>query len=129
LIQSASRRYELAGSTYFQSTPMAAKYAVLVDGGFIKRKLRERHKHFPTVAEIQTEVNRIKAHSLLTGLTLLRVYFYDAPPASGVLTNPIDRATVDLSSSPHYTCNTALQQAIEMQSDFALRSGETAVHG
>ena len=54
---------------------MAGKYAVLVDGGFIKRKLQSRHQHFPTVTEIQTEVNRIKAHALLSGQTLLRVYF------------------------------------------------------
>ena len=46
-----------------------------------------------------------------------------------MLTNPIDRSTVDLSSNPYYASNTALQQAIEMQADFALRSGETAVHG
>lgn len=108
---------------------MAGKYAVLVDGGFIKKKLQDRHKHFPTVAEIHTEVSRIKAHPLLTAQTLLRVYFYDAPPASGVLTNPIDQSTVSLSTSPHYASNMGLQQALEMQPDFALRSGETAVHG
>src|SRR5215475_8289288 len=80
---------------------MAAKYAVLVDGGFIKRKLQERHRHFPTVAEIQTEVNRIKAHPLLAALSLLRVYFYDAPPASGVaaLASPATSAHTSYSSA------------------------------
>lgn len=108
---------------------MAGKYAVMIDGGFVKRKLQERHKHFASVAEIQTEVNRIRAHPLLVGQSLLRVYFYDAPPASGVLTNPMDRSAVNLSTSPYYASNMALQQALEMQPDFALRSGETAVHG
>jgi len=108
---------------------MRGKFAVLIDGGFIKKKLQERHKHFPTVAEIQTEVDRIKAHALLNDYVLLRVYFYDAPPATGVLTNPLDRSTIDLAKSPHYANNVSLQQTLEMQPDFALRSGETAVHG
>lgn len=106
-----------------------ARFAILIDGGFIKKKLQQRHKHFSTVTEIQTEVERIKAHALLAAHTLLRVYFYDAPPASGVLTNPIDRSRVDLSANPHYANNISLQQALEMQPDFALREGETAVHG
>jgi len=108
---------------------MAGKYAVLVDGGFIKKKLQERHKHFPNVTEIQTEVDRIKAHVLLRAVTLLRVYFYDAPPASGVITNPLDGRKTDLSGTPNHANNTSLQQTLEMQPDFALRSGETAVHG
>lgn len=108
---------------------MQGKFAVLVDGGFIKKKLQQRHGHFPTVTEIQTEVDRIKAHALLKDYVLLRVYFYDAPPASGVLTNPLDRTRVDLAKTPHYASNVSLQQTLEMQADFALREGETVVHG
>ena len=109
---------------------MASKFAVLIDGGFIKRKLQERHKHFPTVAEIQTEVDRIKAHALLSAHTLFSsLTSYDAPPASGVITNPLDGKQTNLSGTATHTSNISLQQALEMQSDFALRSGETAVHG
>lgn len=108
---------------------MAGKYAVLIDGGFIKKKLQARHKHFPTVAEIQAEVDRIKAHDRLKALTLIRVYFYDAPPATGKLLNPIDRSKIDLTNTGNYAQNVSLQQALEMQPDFALRAGETAVHG
>ncbi|MDT3684969.1 MAG: hypothetical protein RO009_08000 [Pseudorhodoplanes sp.] len=63
-----------------------SKFAVLMDGGFIKKKLQQKNKHFPTVAEIEAEVQRIKASPYLAASTLLRVYFYDAPPASGKLT-------------------------------------------
>ena len=108
---------------------MSGKFAILIDGGFIKKKLQERHKHFPTVAEIQTEVDRIKAHALLRAFSLLRVYFYDAPPASGVITNPLDGMKTDLAGTPNHASNISLQQTLEMQPDFALRSGETAVHG
>jgi hypothetical protein len=82
---------------------MPGKFAILIDGGFVKKKLQNRHKHFPTVDEIEAEVARIKSHRLLAGHTLLRVYFYDAPPAAGVLTNPLDRSKVDLADHPHYS--------------------------
>ncbi|MFA7415815.1 MAG: NYN domain-containing protein [Rhizobium sp.] len=108
---------------------MSPKYAILIDGGFIKKKLQVRHRHFPTVAEIDAEVSRIKAHQNLAGYSLLRVYFYDAPPASGILTNPIDRSTVDLSTHPNYSQNVSLQQTLELQPDMALRQGEVSVNG
>ena len=65
----------------------------------------------------------------MTDYILLRAYFYDAPPASGVITNPIDQTKIDLAKSSHFADNVRLQQSLEMQADFALRSGETAVHG
>ncbi len=108
---------------------MSQKYAILIDGGFLKKKLRQRNKHFPTVPEILIETDRIKAHPALARYALLRIYFYDAPPASGVLTNPIDAARVDLGKHRDYASNLGLQQKLEMQPDVALRMGDTAVHG
>lgn len=106
-----------------------AKFAVLMDGGFVKKKLQQRNKHFPTVAEIEAEVQRIKTSPHLAQLTLLRVYFYDAPPASGKLRNPLNGIEIELGQSLQYSANISLQQGLETQPDFALREGETAVHG
>ena len=44
---------------------MGEKFAILIDGGFIKKKLQGRNRHFPTVAEIEEEVVRIKVHAAL----------------------------------------------------------------
>ena len=101
----------------------------MVDGGFMKKKLERKHKRFPTVADVQAEIDRIKKHPLLRAHSLLRVYFYDAPPATGKIKNPIDQIEIDLSKSAHYSSNISLQQSLEMQPDFALRSGDTIVHG
>jgi uncharacterized LabA/DUF88 family protein len=60
---------------------------------------------------------------------LLRVYFYDAVPASGVLRNPIDTSKTDLGGNPIYSANVSLHQALELQPDFALRMGDAAVYG
>lgn len=108
---------------------MHGKYAILIDGGFIKKKLQSKNNHFPTVAEIEAEITRIKVDPNLSNYTLLRVYFYDAPPATGIVTNPIDGTATDLSTSGHFAANVGLQQALELQPDMALRMGETVVHG
>ena len=105
---------------------MPSKFAILVDGGFVKKKLKARNHHFPTIIEISAEIERIKAHPSLSASRLLRVYFYDAPPASGTLQNPISNAVLDLASHPDHSKNLSLQQLIEMLPDTALRSGETA---
>lgn len=108
---------------------MNRKYAILIDGGFVKKKLKAKNKHFPTVAEIEAEINRIKGDANLADFSLLRVYFYDALPAKGVVKNPIDGVEIDLSAHPFYSKNIGLQQALELQPDMALRMGETDVHG
>lgn len=108
---------------------MSEKYAILIDGGFIKKKLKQSNQHFPTIDEISGEIDRIKTHDSLNGMKLLRVYFYDASPASTTLVNPVDGATCDLSAHPDYQRNISLHQQIEMLSDAAFREGETSVHG
>ena len=108
---------------------MKPNYAILVDGGFIRRRLKTRNKHFPTVAEISGEIDRISSIPQLRDHDLLRVYYYDAPPAIGTLRNPIDQSIVDLALSPQYRQNFGLQQALEMLPDFALRVGEMSVDG
>lgn len=108
---------------------MSGKYAVLMDGGFVKKKLSQRNGHFPTAEEVRTEVERINNHPRLEGRELLRVYFYDAPPANALLVNPVDGVHTDLTAHATYAQNVSLQQTLELEPDFALRMGDTAVHG
>ncbi|MBU6462245.1 MAG: NYN domain-containing protein [Bradyrhizobium sp.] len=108
---------------------MPGKFAILMDGGFVKKKLKQTTKNFPSVADFRTEVARIKAHPALVGHDLLRVYFYDAPPASGAMTNPISQAQINLNAHPDHPKNVSLHQLLEVEPDFALRMGESAIHG
>jgi uncharacterized LabA/DUF88 family protein len=100
-----------------------------MDGGFVTKKLTPQHKQFPNATDIVSEVSRIKSDPLFAGLSLLRVYYYDATPATGVLTNPIDGAIVNLATTPVHAQHTSLHQALELMPDFALRLGDAAVHG
>ena len=108
---------------------MSGKFAILMDGGFVKKKIKQRTRNFPTVADFRAEVERIKKHPALSGCELLRVYFYDAPPASGIMTNPIDQSTISLDAHPDHPKNVSLHQLLEVEPDFALRMGKSAIHG
>lgn len=108
---------------------MDGKFAILMDGGFVKKKIQQKTKKFPTVSDIEVEVQRIRQHPELQYCDLLRVYWYDSDPASGVLKNPIDGSQINLGSSPHYSANMSLHQALEVQPNFALRMGDASVYG
>lgn len=108
---------------------MSGKFAILMDGGFVKKKIKQRTGNFPTVADIRAEIERIAQHPAVRARELLRVYFYDAPPASGGMTNPIDQSKISLDSHPDHPKNVSLHQLLEVEPNFALRMGESAIHG
>lgn len=106
-----------------------SRYAILIDGAFLTKKLERRLRTFPTDKDVLTECERIKQHHALRDQELLRIYYYDARPATGTLTNPLNSAVVNLGSTNIYKRSTRLLNGLELQSDFALRLGDTATHG
>lgn len=101
-----------------------------MDGGFVIKKLMTRNNGaFPDVRDIEAEAQRIENNAALAGMSLLRVYFYDAHPASKKLKNPIDQSVVNLAGSHVHSRNVSLHQALELRPNFALRMGEAVVHG
>jgi hypothetical protein len=75
----------------------APQFAILLDGAFVVRKLGACLRRFPTANDIEAACDRIRAHVLLQPLSLLRIYFYDAPPAVGRIVHPLDGSCLDLS--------------------------------
>ena len=108
---------------------MKEKFAVLFDGGFVTKKLQQRLGHYPLVADINAETQRIVAHSALSECQLLRFYFYDAPPLDKVIENPIDHRKINLGQSVRAKEAQALQEGLELMPHFAVRHGETVFHG
>jgi uncharacterized LabA/DUF88 family protein len=108
---------------------MRPQYAVLLDGGFVTKKLSVKLERFPTAGDIEAECARIASRPELTGYDRLRVYYYDAPPTQGVMINPVDGSKLDLSKTERSKEATSLFQTLELCPDFALRMGETVTHG
>jgi hypothetical protein len=55
------------------------RYAVLIDAGFLKRKLGSR-EHPVDVRDVEDFVRALRAHDELIQKALYRIYYYDAPP-------------------------------------------------
>jgi len=108
---------------------MTGKYAILIDGGFINKKIQSKKKHFPTAEDIINECERIKNLPSLKNLSLLRIYYYHAPPLSEKIENPIDNAVTDLGQSQEFKNSTSLLDKLELKPDIALRLGEVFSSG
>ena len=108
---------------------MFPKYAILLDGGFIINKLAKKLKRFPTSDDIVGECDRVKSHPQLTKYSLLRIYFYHAPPATEEMTNPIDSSVLKLGESKLSRDTQRLLGSLEMKPNFALRLGEAIPMG
>lgn len=102
---------------------MPERVAVLLDGGFVKKKLIEKTRKFPTTAEVVQVVTDVMAKPRLKGAELFRVFYYDAPPLEGTSANPIDKSVVNFSGSPQAKQNRALIDSLELEPDFAVRRG------
>jgi len=113
----------------FGALPVNLKFAILIDGGFLTKALAVKIKKFPEATDVEAECQRIRKHPDLASLDLLRIYFYDSPPASGTLKNPIDGSVLDLGSSPIFIRNEKFLNEIELLPNFALRRGELIARG
>ena len=107
---------------------MRPLYAVLLDGGFVVKKLQQTNKHFPTADEIEALCVSIAARTEFANYELLRNYFYHATPATGILLNPLDGSKIDLSGTKIHTQHESLINRLEMKPYFAVRLGETVTH-
>jgi uncharacterized LabA/DUF88 family protein len=105
------------------------RYAALLDGAFVIRKLEAQLGRFPTAEDIQALAAAIHAHECVSEFSRLRIYFYHAHPAVGTLVNPVSKRRVSLESTPIHDNNKRLLEALETVPDFALRLGETATTG
>ena len=79
---------------------MKSTYAILLDGGFVTRKLREKLDRFPTADDVEDFCGQVSNHRVVGGLDLLRIYFYDAPPSKESLVNPISKEKLSLAKTP-----------------------------
>lgn len=103
------------------------RYAILLDGAFVIKKLQSRKKQFPSADDIESLCIDIQKNQILQHLDLLRIYFYHARPAKEVLTNPIDRQQIKLGDTVIYSNHERLLDTLELKPDFAVRLGEIVV--
>jgi uncharacterized LabA/DUF88 family protein len=108
---------------------MNRRYAVLLDGAFVCKRIRSRSGRTPAAQEILELAGRLGERQEFRSRELLRVFYYDAPPAVGQLRNPIDGSVLNLGRSELHGRAWRLLDELELSADVAIRKGELAVRG
>lgn len=102
---------------------MAHTAAVILDGGFLKKKLQEVLNKFPSSDDVVAFVEATMQKPRLVDAELFRVFYYDAPPFEGRATNPLDGSVLNFSATPQARLNRQLIDSLELKPDFAVRRG------
>jgi len=108
------------------------KYAILIDAGFIKKKLGSTNNSLTTVEPIIDFVEKVKSEVsqiIETDAFLYRIYYYDAHPASFKVKNPISNAPTNLQSTDTYRANKSILDRLKKAPNFAIRLGECVDRG
>jgi uncharacterized LabA/DUF88 family protein len=107
---------------------MSNCYAILLDGGFVKQKLRRARTPLDAAA-ISALTDQIALLPCLAGMRLHRIYFYDAKPLEVVATVPLSGRPIDFRTTAAAIRNRQLQCALMREPFFALRFGEVLHEG
>lgn len=105
------------------------RYAILIDGGYLKEILKKSLGQWPKAEDIRDVADKIQKDPLLKDIKeLLRVYYYDAPPLSKEVKNPLDGTKTDYSKLASYTMATGYLRKLCSYPDFAVRQGVLQQH-
>src|ERR1043166_9696127 len=97
------------------------RYAILLDGEYVKKMLGKRLRHFPDFADVMAEVERIKRTPDFSQFQLYRVFYHTADPLTGTTAHPLTKSVIDFASTTAYRQNTQLIDRLENQPDMAVR--------
>lgn len=101
-----------------------SKTAILVDGGFYRRKFEKGCKHTPEEAAdaLMTYCYR-HLKERYAEHELYRIFYYDCRPCGKKIFHPLHNRTIDFSKSEHYKWMTAFLQKLTEKRKVALRIG------
>lgn len=98
-------------------------YAVLLDGGFLTKKLHGRLGRHPTADDIVDACARLQAIPELSEYELLRIYYYDAVPLATTVKMPVSRQSFNLGTTQRFRSAQSLYDQLVLKPHFALRMG------
>ena len=117
-----------ASSFLFGENTMNQKFALLIDGGFLRSRLRD----MPCGAESSAVCNFIECmirHEEFRHLSLYRAFYYDAPPFEGVRNKPLRGGKEDLGKNAVAQAHAGFIRDLRRFPHVAVRLGKTAFRG
>jgi uncharacterized LabA/DUF88 family protein len=104
---------------------LKARYAILLDGGFVTRKLQERLQQPAKADDVVALCDEIRASPHLADYELMRIYYYDAPPSIETVKLPVSGTEHALATTERARHAQSLYDQLELREGLALRMGET----
>lgn len=102
-----------------------ACYAILLDGGFVTKKLYKRNKRATTADDIVALCDDLRRIPEVADYELLKIYYYDAWPSDKKVRLPVSGNPHDLATTMRFRYSQSLYDQLVMKPGFALRMGET----
>lgn len=104
------------------------KTAILVDGGFYRRRAQKVFGDITPEKRAVELVNYCKRHLNSHGEKndLYRIFYYDCPPSSKKIYHPFLKKQIDLAQSDLYTWTNNFFDELKKKRKFALRLGKLA---
>ncbi len=103
-------------------------FAVLIDGGFVKRKIGSAKS--PLTAEVLAEfLERLKLTAPLDGMYLHRMYFYDAAPLETEVQKPLNGGRLNFAAQATAVRSREMHEKISRIAYMSLRQGELMFRG
>lgn len=99
-------------------------YAILLDGGFLTKKLHAQLGRHPTANDVMAVCERLQRLPEVAGYELLRIYYYDAAPSSESVKYPASRNDYHLATTERYRQAQSLFDQLVLKPHVALRMGE-----
>jgi len=104
------------------------KYAILIDAGFLKRKLGSQAAPLDAV-RVSAFLDAVRSHEALIGMRLHRVYWYDAPPLNTRVTKPLRGGGIHFGATALARSNAALLEALCDSPYVSVRRGDLVFRG
>jgi uncharacterized LabA/DUF88 family protein len=112
------------GSDFWGNYVLRAQFAILLDGGFLTKKIQQKLNRNATADDVVAECERLKTLPQVADYELLRIYYYDAIPASETIQYPVTRQNYNLASTDRYRSSQSLFDQLVLKENFALRMGQ-----
>lgn len=104
------------------------KYAVLIDAGFVKRKIGTAAAPASST-NYESFLEDLKQDQCLKGMLLHRIYIYDANPLEQKVSNPLSGASQDYGSTPQFAHFKAVLADLKKIPFVSLRLGDLVQRG
>ena len=98
--------------------------AILVDGGFYRRRAAKLFGHKDPKARAEELMEYCRRHIRNHGSRLYRIFYYDCPPSDKVIYHPLTKQQVNLAKSDDYKWMHSFHRELTKKRKLALRMGE-----